>query len=81
MSVRLFAGYFLALAACAIIAFGASEPEPAAVPFSAEAGMMPMGFPADSTAYPADSTAYPGASFSVHRRLLSPKRTRLADAQ
>ena len=78
MSVRLFAGYFLALAACTIVAFGSSngssEPEPAAPPFRAEAGMMPMAFPG----YPTD---YPPASFSVHRRLLSPKRTRLADAQ
>ena len=70
MSVRLFAGYFLALAACAIVAFGSSEPEPAVPPFSAEAGMMPMSFP-----------AYPAASFSVHRHRLVPKRTQLAASQ
>ena len=70
MSVRLFASYFLALAACAIVAFGASEPEPAAPPFSAEADMMPMGF-----------SAYAAASFSVHRHTPSPKRIRLADAR
>lgn len=69
MSVRLFAGYFLALAVCAIAAFGSSDPQPAVPPFSTEAGMMPMGFP-----------AYPSASFG-HRHLPVPKRTRMADAQ
>ncbi len=70
MSVRLFAGYFLALAACAIVAFGSSEPEPAAPPFSAEAGMMPIGFSAD-----------PAAPFSAHPHMLVLKRARLADAR
>lgn len=70
MSVRLFAGYFLALAACAIAAFGSSVPAPSAPPFSAEAGMMPIDFP-----------AYPAASFSVRPHRPVPKRTRLADAR
>ncbi len=74
MSVRLFAGYFLALAACAIVAFGSSEPEPAVPPFSAEAAMMPMAFAAYRASYPA-------GSFSVRRHLPAPKRTRLADTQ
>lgn len=74
MSVRLFAGYFLALAACAIVAFGSSEPEPAAPPLGAEAGMMPMDF----SAYRA---SFPAATFTVRPHKLVPKRTRLADAQ
>ncbi len=74
MSVRLFAGYFLVLAACAVVAFGSTEPEPYVQPFSAEAGMMPMGFPA----YRAD---FPTASFSVRPHKLVSKRTRLANAQ
>lgn len=74
MSVRLFAGYFLVLASCAIVAFGSSAPEPPAPPFSAEAGMMPMGFGAYRTGDPA-------GPFSVRPRLMAPKRVRLADAQ
>ena len=70
MPVRLFAGYFLALAACAIIAFGSSEPEPAVPPFSAEAGMMPMGF-----------SPFPAAPYFVRPHRLAPKRIRMADAQ
>ncbi len=70
MSVRLFAGYFLVLAACAIVAFGSSEPEPTAPPFTAAAEMMPVNF-----------SAYPAASFSVRSHVPVPKRIRMADAQ
>lgn len=74
MSVRLFAGYFLALAACAIVAFGSSDPEPAAVPFCAEAGMMPKNF-----------LASPNASFSLRPHKITvkivPKRVQVADAR
>lgn len=70
MSVRLFAGYFVALAACAIIAFGVSDPEPAVPPFSTEAGMMPMGFP-----------SYPAATSPLRPHKLVSKRTQLANAQ
>ncbi len=74
MSVRLFAGYFLVLAACAIVAFGSLGPEPAAPPFGAEAGMMPAGFEAYRTGSPA-------GAFSLRLHRLAPKRIRLADAQ
>ena len=78
MSVRLFAGYFLALAACAIVAFGSSDPEPAVPPFSAEAGMMPLGFSPDRAAFPA-------APFSLrpHKIMvkIAPKRVQVADAR
>lgn len=70
MPVRLFAGYFLALAACAIVAFGSSEPDPAAPPAGAEARMMPLDF-----------RVPPAAPFSVRPHMPVPKRTRLADAQ
>ena len=90
MSVRLFAGYFLALAACAIVAFGSSEPEPTVTPFSAEAGMMPKDMipkgimPKDFLASP-NASFSPSASFSLRPHKISmapvPKRVQVADAR
>ncbi len=70
MSVRLFVGYFLALAACATIAFASSEAGSPAPPAVAEAGLMPPPF-----------SSSPAAVFHTHSRKLVLKRTQLAEAQ
>lgn len=70
MSLRLFVGYFLALAACATLAFSASGPDPSAPSMATEADMIPLGFP---------SLPYPPAH--VHPHKLTLKRVQMANAQ
>lgn len=68
MSVRLFAGYFLALAACATIAFGASDPETSS-PAASAAEFVPASFYSSHT-----------GAFSVRHRRVVLKRSQMAQA-
>ena len=69
MSARLFLAYFLALAACATVAFASSEAAPTESPAAAEAGMIAPPF------------SVPPVVYFTHTRKLAPKRVQLADAQ
>ena len=69
MSVRRFAGYFFVLAACATIAFSASDGETSSPPASI-AEFMPLNSPAS-----------PAGSFSVHHPKFAAKRIQMAQAQ
>lgn len=70
MSVRLFIGYFLVLAACATLAFAPSQAD-SSTPFaSADAGIAPEISP----------SAF-AASFHTHPHRITTKRPQIAEAE
>ena len=70
MSVRLFIGYFLVLAACATLAFAPSQADSSKSPAIADAGIGP-----DS------ALNAPSAVFRAHTRRAAPKRSQIAEAE
>ena len=70
MSVRLFIGYFLVLAACATLAFAPSQAGSPKPPATADAGIGPE--------YTLNA---PSASSRAHARKIAPKRSQIAEAE
>lgn len=73
MSVRLFVGYFLVLAACATVALSSSGTDPSASPATAEAGMLPT--------YSLSDVSYRASFTQGHSRKSPRKRFQIAEAE
>ena len=73
MSVRLFVGYFLVLAACATVAFSSPGTDPSASPVTAEAGMLPT--------YSLSDNPYRASFTHGHGRKAASKRFQMAEAE
>ena len=69
MSVRLFMGYFLALAACSTLAFASSAPDQSAPPAFFDGGFPPPPF------------GYPPHHAPLHHHKTMPRHVQMAQAE